>query len=56
MLIINNKEPLAKLPTGKCGKLFSAPEKPFFELGRARNSIFGSLLHRYSFISIKIRA
>jgi hypothetical protein len=26
-------EPLAKLPTNKCGKLFSAPEKPFFEQG-----------------------
>jgi hypothetical protein len=26
-------EPLAKLPTKKCGKLFSAPEKPFFEQG-----------------------
>jgi hypothetical protein len=32
---LNNEqtEPLAKLPTNKCGKLFSAPEKPFFEQG-----------------------
>jgi hypothetical protein len=48
-------EPLAKLPTGKCDKLISTPKKPFFEPGRARNAIFGSL-PRYFFVFIKIRA
>lgn len=44
-------EPLAKLPTEKCYKLISAPEKTFFKPGKARNAIFDSLprlfLHFY---------
>jgi hypothetical protein len=42
---IESGEPLAKLSTGKFCKPISAPEKPFFEPGRARIAIFDSHPH-----------